>query len=117
MPRDFITKGIGSFITKSCRMNASFDLKRYRSWQQSHKETCNPDRLSFQQVMEMVSKGIPIPGIKKIPDITHGYSSQPTMAPIKKPWETAPLILETTTINGNQDLEINSSISDVDTEL
>ena len=48
---------------------------------------------SFAEVCDMIAKGIPIPGIKTIPDTTHDptfklQTTSSTMHPIKKPWES-----------------------------
>lgn len=48
-----------------------------------------PYPTSFSQIVELITSGDPIPGIKEVPDIVlQGRSSQPTTVKRKKPWET-----------------------------
>ena len=47
-----------------------------------------PYPTSFSQIVELITSGDPIPGIKKVPDtVLQGRSSQPTTVKRKKPWE------------------------------
>jgi len=50
-------------------------------------EIVETEKLDFNQVVEFVLQGKPLPGIKQIPSIVLSKSSQPTLKPIKKPWE------------------------------
>ena len=47
-----------------------------------------PYPTSFSQIVELITSGEPIPGIKEVPDtVLEGQASQPTTAKRKKPWE------------------------------
>lgn len=47
-----------------------------------------PYPTSFSQIIELITNGHPIPGIKEVPDtILEGQASQPSTAKRKKPWE------------------------------
>ena len=47
-----------------------------------------PYPTSFSQMVELITTGQPIPGIKQIPDtVLEGRSSQATLVKRKKPWE------------------------------
>ena len=47
-----------------------------------------PYPTSFSQVVELITTGQPIPGIKDIPDtVLEGRASQATPVKRKKPWE------------------------------
>lgn len=47
-----------------------------------------PYPTSFSQIVELITNGQPIPGIKEVPDtILEGQASQPMTAKRKKPWE------------------------------
>ena len=47
-----------------------------------------PYPTSFSQIVELITSGEPIPGIKEVPDtVLEGQASQPTTAERKKPWE------------------------------
>ena len=47
-----------------------------------------PYPTSFSQIVELITTGQPVPGIKDIPDtILEGQASQVTSAKRKKPWE------------------------------
>ncbi|KAI4211935.1 MAG: hypothetical protein LQ351_005275 [Letrouitia transgressa] len=51
-------------------------------------ETSAPYPTSFSQIVELITKGEPIPGIKEIPDtLLKGQESVPTAAKRMKPWE------------------------------
>jgi hypothetical protein len=92
----------------------SFSLDDYRSWlndgrlqdsgdsiEHALPETASeesikqaPYSLSFkvyiliQEIIEKVGKGETIPGIKVIPTTTHTISTEATLKPMAKPWET-----------------------------
>ena len=43
---------------------------------------------SFSQIVELITNGQPIPGVKEVPNVVlEGQASQPTTAKRKKPWE------------------------------
>ena len=45
---------------------------------------------TFSQIVDLITTGQPIPGIKDIPDtVLAGQETQPTTAKRKKPWEKA----------------------------
>lgn len=47
-----------------------------------------PYPTSFSEIVELITSGEPIPGIKEVPDtVLEGQSSQPTTVKRKKPWE------------------------------
>ena len=47
-----------------------------------------PYPTSFEQIVELISTGQPIPGIKDVPDtVLEGQASQPSAARRKKPWD------------------------------
>ena len=47
-----------------------------------------PYPTSFSQIVELITSGEPIPGIKEVPDIVlEGQASKPTTVKRKKPWE------------------------------
>ena len=47
-----------------------------------------PYPTSFSQIVELITSGDPIPGIKEVPDtVLQGRSSQPTTVERRKPWE------------------------------
>lgn len=47
-----------------------------------------PYPLSFNHIVELITTGQPIPGIKEIPNtVLEGQASQPAQAKRKKPWE------------------------------
>lgn len=47
-----------------------------------------PYPTSFSQIVELITSGEPIPGIKEVPDtVLEGRSSQPMTVKRKKPWE------------------------------
>lgn len=74
------------------RHSITIDAERYRAWKEEQQSASMESRpeypKSFQEIMELLEKGIPVPGIKVIPDRLHDQPpSQPSMAPRKKPWE------------------------------
>ena len=51
-------------------------------------ETAAPYPISFSQIVELITSGGPIPGIKEIPDtVLEGQASLPTTVKRRKPWE------------------------------
>ena len=47
-----------------------------------------PYPISFSQIVELITSGEPIPGIKEVPDtVLEGQVSQPMTAKRRKPWE------------------------------
>ncbi len=47
-----------------------------------------PYPTSFSQIVELITNGQPIPGIKEVPDtVLEGQATQATTAKRKKPWE------------------------------
>ena len=47
-----------------------------------------PYPVSFSEIVELITTGQPIPGIKEVPDtLLEGQASRPTTAKRKKPWE------------------------------
>lgn len=47
-----------------------------------------PYPMSFQEIVELISTGKPIPGIKDIPDtLLEGQSSESSKQARRKPWE------------------------------
>ncbi|MCJ1231445.1 hypothetical protein MMC12_008122 [Toensbergia leucococca] len=47
-----------------------------------------PYPTTFNHIVELITKGEPVPGIKEIPDtVLTGQDSQPTTAKRRKPWE------------------------------
>jgi len=51
-------------------------------------EEVEPPRLSYQEVVELIQSGKPVPGIKDIPStVLEGQGTQSTQARRKKPWE------------------------------
>ncbi|KAI8374084.1 hypothetical protein EDC96DRAFT_498488 [Choanephora cucurbitarum] len=69
----------------------AFDIQQYEQWkQQSDKEDDKPVRFTFQELVDMIEKGIEIPGIKQIPNILNeGTPSEAKMTARPKPWEIA----------------------------
>ncbi|KAL8773955.1 MAG: hypothetical protein Q9209_001385 [Squamulea sp. 1 TL-2023] len=50
---------------------------------------------SFGQIVDLITKGEPIPGIKEIPDtLLTGHQSAPSTAKRKKPWENSGALIE-----------------------
>ena len=51
-------------------------------------ESAAPYPISFSQVVDLVTSGGPIPGIKEVPDtVLEGQASLPTTVKRRKPWE------------------------------
>ncbi|ORE13446.1 hypothetical protein CU097_008778 [Rhizopus azygosporus] len=68
----------------------------YMKWKDENKKGLNlntentdkPIRFTFQEIVDMIEKGIEIPGIKQIPNtLNDGTPSQPQMKARPKPWE------------------------------
>lgn len=54
----------------------------------SFSEPSAPYPTSFSQIVDLITNGQPIPGLKEVPDtLLTGQGSQPTTAKRKKPWE------------------------------
>ncbi|KAI4275343.1 MAG: hypothetical protein LQ337_003288 [Flavoplaca oasis] len=70
---------------------------------QEPNEPAAPYPSSFSRIVDLITKGEPIPGIKDIPDtLLIGQESSPTTAKRKKPWEEDRAVNEsqTTTLEG-----------------
>ena len=74
--------------------NASEDtetLQSSKSPDESKPASKDPDegpRFSYQEVVEMIQNGKPIPGIKEIPNtILEGQGTTPAASRRRKPWE------------------------------
>ena len=53
------------------------------------KEPPAPYPTSFEQIVELISTGQPIPGIKEVPDtVLEGQASETKVGRRRKPWET-----------------------------
>lgn len=64
-----------------------------------------PYPTSFAQIVELVTTGQPIPGIKEIPNtVLTGQGTQPVKAKRKKPWEKD----ESTPTQGGQEQETST---------
>lgn len=60
----------------------------------------DPPRLSYQEIVELIQSGKPVPGIKEIPNtILEGQGTQSTKPRRKKPWEKD-------VVEGDQPLEV-----------
>ncbi|KAG7010184.1 hypothetical protein G7Y79_00001g004560 [Physcia stellaris] len=58
--------------------------------QPSANEDAAPYPTSFSQIVDLITSGQPVPGIKEIPDtVLSGKESNPKSAKRKKPWENA----------------------------
>lgn len=79
---------------------ASFDSNDYKNWKEVNKapnteakkteeeNAEKPPRFSFQELVDMIEKGIEIPGIKQIPNVLNeGKPSESKMTARPKPWE------------------------------
>lgn len=54
----------------------------------SFSEQSAPYPTSFSQIIDLITNGQPIPGLKEVPDtLLTGQGSQPTTVKRKKPWE------------------------------
>ncbi|CAO3650143.1 unnamed protein product [Mucor hiemalis] len=76
------------------------NLKAYKDWKESNQipsakikkteeeNAEKPPRFSFQELVDMIEKGIEIPGIKQIPNVLNeGKPSEAKMTARPKPWE------------------------------
>jgi len=69
---------------------------------------------SFYEICEMIAKGLPIPGIRQIPNkINEGTPSKPSMKPRPKPWELKRMQYENVA-SGNT-VNTNSTTNDAST--
>ena len=51
-------------------------------------ETAAPYPISFSQIVDLITNGGPIPGVKEVPDtVLEGQASLPTTVRRRKPWE------------------------------
>ncbi|RPA99975.1 hypothetical protein L873DRAFT_1681587 [Choiromyces venosus 120613-1] len=58
--------------------------------QKEHRNSDAPYPMSFAHIVELITKGLPIPGIKQIPnELNSAPPSQPVRAKRLKPWEKA----------------------------
>ncbi|KAI4203877.1 MAG: hypothetical protein LQ350_001499 [Teloschistes chrysophthalmus] len=63
--------------------------------QQGEGQPSAPYPSSFSQIVDLITKGEPIPGIKEIPDtLLVGQESAPTQAKRKKPWESDDAVMK-----------------------
>ncbi|KAI9483331.1 MAG: hypothetical protein EXX96DRAFT_594155 [Benjaminiella poitrasii] len=77
----------------------SFDIEEYRAWKKETQQPTSeekdataekekPPRFTFQEIVDMIEKGIEIPGIKQIPNVLNeGIPSESKMPARPKPWE------------------------------
>lgn len=80
-------------------------VERRASVAQQHDSSAEPPApypTSFEQIVELISTGKPIPGIKEVPDtVLDGQASQTSVARRKKPWEKDnETSIETETLEG-----------------
>ena len=55
----------------------------------SAREEAAPYPMSFNQIVDLITNGQPVPGVRDIPDtILSGQGSEPMRVKRKKPWET-----------------------------
>ncbi|GAN00923.1 conserved hypothetical protein [Mucor ambiguus] len=79
-------------------IDTSFDADAYKTWKNENQEPVieqnddsddKPPRFTFQELVDMIEKGIEIPGIKQIPNVLNeGTPSEAKMTARPKPWET-----------------------------
>ncbi|KAL8652443.1 MAG: hypothetical protein Q9226_004271 [Calogaya cf. arnoldii] len=72
--------------------------------EQERNEPAAPYPSSFSQIVDLITKGEPIPGIKEVPDtLLVGQESLPATAKRKKPWEKDQALEEVknTTLGGH----------------
>ncbi|KAI7903953.1 uncharacterized protein BX663DRAFT_505852 [Cokeromyces recurvatus] len=77
----------------------NFDIEEYKTWKKGSQETMmkgkdmnekenSATRFTFQEIVDMIEKGIEIPGIKQIPNVLNeGTPSESKMLARPKPWE------------------------------
>ncbi|KAL7308567.1 hypothetical protein PS15m_011755 [Mucor circinelloides] len=78
-------------------VDTSFNADAYKTWKNENQEPVNeqrddaddkPPRFTFQELVDMIEKGIEIPGIKQIPNVLNeGTPSEAKMTARPKPWE------------------------------
>ncbi|KAL8742189.1 MAG: hypothetical protein Q9190_005292 [Brigantiaea leucoxantha] len=83
----------------SRKHDTPIDFESYKAWRLASQprptstpapvlEPPAPYPTSFSQIVDLITKGEPIPGIKDVPDtVLTGHESMPTTAKRKKPWE------------------------------
>jgi hypothetical protein len=73
-----------------CKFIQSFDLNEFLNSQESKGKEPISEKLSFEQIMEMIKRGEDIPGIRQIPDTVYDSTKASTssLKSIKKPWES-----------------------------
>ena len=72
----------------SQELTSTFQPNNTLPAQESGQEPAAPYPTSFNQIIDLITKGDPIPGIKDVPDtLLTGQESVPTTAKRKKPWE------------------------------
>ncbi|KAK4520806.1 Transmembrane protein 188 [Mucor velutinosus] len=79
-------------------VDTSFNADAYKTWKNENQEPAieqgknsddKPPRFTFQELVDMIEKGIEIPGIKQIPNVLNeGTPSKAKMTARPKPWET-----------------------------
>lgn len=96
---DIILKAKQFFFNKKHGIN--IDILEYKQWLKTRSEgsgtvneadnsdTSSGPSLSYDQIVELILSGKPVPGIKQIPNTILGTeaSSDSKVAPRKKPWE------------------------------
>lgn len=67
---------------------------------QASEQPAAPYPSSFSQIVDLITKGEPIPGIKEIPNtLLLGQDSAPSTAKRKKPWEKDEALVESLQTN------------------
>ncbi|KAI8098274.1 uncharacterized protein B0P05DRAFT_521170 [Gilbertella persicaria] len=73
-----------------------FEMQEYEDWKKDpvametvpESDSEKPTRFTFQELVDMIEKGIEIPGIKQIPNVLNeGTPSEAKMTARPKPWE------------------------------
>ena len=78
----------GSALQDEAVDPSTFDSIIPASTSTSSAEPPAPYPVSFSQIVELITTGQPIPGIKEVPDVLlEGQASHPVSAKRKKPWE------------------------------
>jgi len=68
---------------------------------------------SFYEICEMIAKGLPVPGIRQIPNkINEGTPSKPSMKPRPKPWELKRKQYENLAKNNNDNASTEEKTND-----
>jgi Family of unknown function (DUF5572) len=104
-----------ALIASPRKYNVQVDIPAYRKWREHHVKspsashgvsteepiaTGQPEQpssaekppypMSFNRLVELITEGKEVPGIKEIPDtLLEGQSSQSTTTQRRKPWEQA----------------------------